>query len=280
MRKDSDVKAGRIATTAIAVAAAAVVILPATTKAAVFANLGAAAASASGTAVTVTSNSGPPPEVVTISNVLNVSATNGFNLDVQDSSGGVELFRFPTSAFATPSTFTPAVGDVIDVTATNSPFNGNNEFSNVAASVTLDHTGTFTPTAIKTTQANDAFAGVTPADKIFLDETVTLNNVTITPVTANQTAFAQNGTYDATDAFGTTLLFINAATSASAVGAFIGQNIPTGPVNVTGFVDWFSTGSEIEINPTAIVAAPEPAALGLLAAAGTLMAIKRRGRRA
>jgi hypothetical protein len=269
-------KAGRTATAAIALAAAAVILPAGTSQAVTFANIAAANAAGSGT---VTVNSTPPSEVVTISNVLNVNATNGFNVDVQDSSGGTELFRFPASAFV--GGFTPAVGDVIDVTATDSPFQGNNEFSNVGASVTLDSTGTFTAPAATTTQVNDAFAGaLNAANKILLDETVTLNNVIITPVTVGQTAFATNGSYDATDASGTTILFINAATSASAVNVFAGQNIPTGPVNVTGFVDWFSTGSEIEINPTAITPAPEPAALGLIAAAGALMTIKRRGRRA
>jgi hypothetical protein len=267
MRKESDVKAGRIATTAIAVAAAAVVILPATSRATTFADLALANASASGTAVTV--------DNVTISDLLNLSTTNGYNIDVQDTSGGTQLFRFPTTAF---TSFTPAIGQVVDVTATNSPFGGNNEFSNVGASVSLvNATSTFVPTTVTTAQLNDAFTGTVPADKLFLDETVTLANVTIS---STNTTFAVSTTYNASDALGTSVLFIPAATSYSFVAALAGQSIPTGPVNITGFVDYFSTGSEVELYPTAITPVPEPAALGLIAAAGTLMAVKRRGRRA
>jgi hypothetical protein len=265
MRKESNSKARRTAAAVIALAASAVVIVPATTAlASTYSDIALANASSSGSSVTV--------DNVTISNVLNYNSSYGYNLDIQDASGGTQLFRFPTTAF-NPA-FTPAVGQIIDVTATNDPFGGNNEFSNSSASVSLVSTGAFVPPVITTSIANSATP--TGAGSTYLSETVQLDNVRITAGTAAATSpdFLSGGTYFATDAFGTAELYIY--NSDSAVAALEGTPVPTGPVNITAFVDYYSTGSIVELYPTAIAATPEPAALGLVAAAGALMVARRK----
>lgn len=246
----------------LAAAALAAALQATATYATTYSNIAAANASSSGGTVTVNN--------VTLSSVLNYSATNGYNLDLQDSSGGVQAYRFPASAF---SGFTPAVGDIVDVTATNDPYEDNPEFSNTSAAVSLVSAGTFTPATVTAAQANGATTNG------LIAEMVTVPNVIITDDAAagtTGTTFTSDGTYDATDSTGSLETYIY--NSDSAVAALEGQTIPTTPVNITGYLDYYSGGGLVEIYPTAISAVPEPASLGLLVLGGLATLTRRRGR--
>jgi hypothetical protein len=60
------------------------------------------------------------------------------------------------------------------------------------------------------------------------------------------------------------------ASSYAPDGAMGGAPIPQGLVNVTGFVDSFSSGDEFV--PLAITVVPEPSSLGLLGLVGSILA--------
>ena len=75
-----------------------------------------------------------------------------------------------------------------------------------------------------------------------------------------------NETFTVTDGSGNSMALFDWVSSYSTCAAFGDQAIPTGPVDLTGFVDVFGTGAtaSAEFVPISITAVPEPANLGIL----------------
>ena len=81
-----------------------------------------------------------------------------------------------------------------------------------------------------------------------------------------------NETFTVTDGSGNSMTLFDWVSSYTTCEAFGDQAIPTGPVDVTGFVDVFGAGAtaSAEFVPISITAAPEPASFGFIGAGAWL----------
>ena len=234
------------------------------------------AASSSPITVSLTSN-----PVVTA--VVATTATNN-TLLLQDNTGAVEAFRVPTTLY------TPTIGDTITATAAFTSFHGLFELTTTAPGYTA-----FSKTGTAALPAQSVFTTTglqngSPVGQAQQSTLGTLSGVTITATgTAGTTTFSSGGTYNATDANGTALIFVGTGSP------LIGQAVPTSAVNVFGYLGQFDSAATAfgpgaastntyEIDPLTIsavtgAAAPEPGALvAMLTGSGILgmAAIRRR----
>jgi hypothetical protein len=241
------------------------------------ANIATIESQASGTPATLDSN----PVVTALGSVAG-TALDGYTYTnnailAQDSTGSLELFGHLPSG----STYTPAVGDTVTASGTYSPFNSIPEIGTLTA---LSKTGTATVPAPMVLTVKQV-SGQTLTNSV-LGYYVAFNNVLIeedtalttpNPVPGNFPTHA-NGTYTLYDASDTSqsfpLTMFQYASSYSAAGALGGTVIPTGPVDLTGTLDLFSSGPEFI--PFSVTAVPEPTSLSLLGVGGLLLARRRR----
>jgi hypothetical protein len=230
-------------------------------------------------ATTVTGTADDSPIVTQI--ISDTGTQSTFLL--QDASGAIDVFR------NNDSTYTPAVGDAVDITANSVSFHGLFEMESTFTSVTKISSGNSLPAKSVFTISNTE-SGSSAA--VALQSTLgTLSGVTFvagpsnTPTTGT---FASNGTYTVSDGVtsGFTTIFVPSTDT-----ALIGTAIPTGAVNIFGYLGQFdsaigtaATGSTatstngIELDPLSFTPAattPEPASLGLLSI-GALVGLRRR----
>jgi len=194
----------------------------------------------------------------------------------QDSTGSVELFgHLPTGS---P---TPAVGDTINVAGTFSPYNSIPEIETLTSFSVTGTAPVPAPLPITVAQLQGE-----PDDTI-LGYYLSLSGVTITPDTGDGSpnpvpgSFPthSNGDYYVNDSLGNQVVMYQYASSYSAAGSLGGTVIPTGPVNVTGTIDYYAPDSEVEFIPFSVTAVPEPASASLLILGGAALIARRRGRR-
>jgi len=213
----------------------------------------------------------------------------GWSALVQDQSGSLDLFV--SSATLTTlnhqAGYNLAAGDGVNSAGQWSPFDQIPElaFSTVAASnnyLTVQSTGNALPTPPSFTvnqidlpgggvSNNLAAAGFyLEIQNATISDTQTGANASVFPTYAQAATYTE--TYSVSDGTGTMELF-DWVTSYSKCGAMGGTAVPTGPVDIYGFVDAFSGSPEFV--PLAIV--PEPSAF-VLAGMGLLglLAIRRR----
>jgi hypothetical protein len=188
-----------------------------------------------------------------------------------DSTGSLDIF-YNSSV----SSYAPTLGDGLSVAGTWSPFDGIPEVENSGAvqalSITKESSGNsyLSPMLVTIPTINvtsETSTGVinTPYAGYYLQ----LNNVTI-GATGNWPTHA-NDTTTVSDGVNTMVLYFWASSYAT-IGAMGGSAIPTGPVNVDGFVDFFAASSEAEFVATSITPVPEPTALSLCGGIGSLLA--------
>jgi len=228
----------------------------------------------SGTAATYDNASGAFPVVNAILSSPG-SGDGGYTYNnwvflAPDSTGSLDIF-YNSSV----SSYAPTLGDGLSVTGTWSPFDGIPEVENSSAqalSITKESSGNsyLSPTVVTIPQINvtsETANGLinTPYVGYYLQ----LNNVTI-GATGNWPTHA-NETTTVSDGVNTMVLYFWAS-SYSTIGAMGGAAIPTGPVDMTGFVDFFASSSEAEFVPTSISPVPEPSALSLCGGIGSLLA--------
>jgi hypothetical protein len=199
---------------------------------------------------------------------------------IQDAAGGIDVFR------NADATYTPAVGDAISIGANIVSFHGLFELEAPFTTVTKVSSGNALPAQDVFTIANTENGSTTGV--AMQSELGTLSNVTFNsePGDTAGTTFASNGTYSVTDGVtsGFTTIFVP-----STATALIGQTIPTGPVNISGYFGQFdstitssaagsgaSSANGFELDPLTITATPEPASLGLLGIGGLMIARRRR----
>jgi hypothetical protein len=272
---------------------------------------------ASGTGVTYDGNGNYPVVTAILSaphgSVYNPGATldgytyNNWSYFAADPSGSIDLFY--SSSLSEPYS-SPTVGDTIIVQSLSggpggnySPFDGIPEIANSSANpLTIQGPGSsgnspYNPTPTLTTIPIINVGTTLPAGgginaSGLAGTLLQLHNVTISGAGTTWAVHA-NTTATITDGSGNSMVMFLWASSYSTCAAIAstaanpvagsGNPVPTGPVNMTGFVDDFyssSTGiTEAEFVPTSITSVPEPTGLAMFGVGGLLtlaMALRRR----
>ena len=230
------------------------------------------------TAVTYDNASGAYPVVTAVLTQAGaVSGTHTYSttaLLAQDSSGSIDIYGSQITGY------TPTVGDAISVTGTYSPFHQLPEIVNSSTYGTLGITpissGNTVPSPLLLTvpQANVTTLGVGIAGYL-----IQIDNVTISGGSAYSSVFPTyangNVAYTITDGSSNSMEYYDYVTSYSTSAAFGGQAVPTGPVDLVGFMEVYPTPSPgipeftaLEILPAG-ASAPEPTSL-LLCGMGLL----------
>jgi hypothetical protein len=196
---------------------------------------------------------------------------------LNDGTGGIIAYSEPIATYAAH------VGDVIDITAKNSPYQGGAELTSTSYAVSVDSVGSGTSTPLPVTTA-DLTSGTDAEVSLPVSELyVTLSDVTFP---AGTTSLGTKTAYTVTDSSGGTGTIYTYTTYSQVAAAVTAANatpgLLAGPVDITGYVDEYQSGSNpatFEIYPTSIVAsasAPEPASLGLLGMGALAMLARRR----
>lgn len=211
-------------------------------------------------------------EILSQPGTVNGRTYTNWSILVNDGSGSIDLF----GALPAGTSFTPAVGDALSVSGTYSPFDQIPEVASMTA-VTLISTGNSVPAPLNVTIPD---INITPTLPLSVaGYFLSLNNVTISGGSGNFGTSTM--TLTITDPASNSMTMFYWPTSYSVANVNLnGTAIPTGPVNLTGFVDEFSGTPEF-VPMTITAAAPEPASLAALGlGALALLARRRRVNRA
>lgn len=215
--------------------------------------------------------------------------TYGWSFLATDATGSIDIFASSATLNTVAPGYSPSVGDAISVSGSYQPFDQIPEIDSTTAgkggpltSVALQSQGNAVPAPVPVTigQINVQTLPFNVAGYL-----LQLNNVTIGgnsgPYATTFPTYSQvTGapiptaveTYTVSDGVNTMTLF-DWVTSYSVDGAMGGNAVPTGPVNMTGFVDVFGSGStaSAEFIPMSITAAvPEPSVMNLCGAGSVL----------
>jgi hypothetical protein len=191
----------------------------------------------------------------------------------QDTTGSLDMF-YSTSVVGGLG-YTPLVGDTLIIAGNYSPFDGIPEIANSAThplSVTYGTSGNplYSASPVLTTipTINVGTNGYGLSLSGLGGKLLQLNNVTISGAGANWTTHA-NVTGTITDQSANSMTMYLWASSYSTAGAIAaaGGPVPTGLVDMTGFIsDFYSTVTSSiapEFVPTSITVVPEPMAMTL-----------------
>ncbi|MGA2062799.1 MAG: PEP-CTERM sorting domain-containing protein [Thermoguttaceae bacterium] len=222
------------------------------------------------TGITLDSN----PVVTAILNTP--GTTNGFTTSswsflVNDGTGSMDYYG-NTDGYTTPT-----VGDIISVTnGKYSPYHQIPELAYnagpPATAISLLSSGNAVPapTVAAIPQINVATEPLNYAGYMLELDNVTIDNL---PTDANgglwgdsKTGTAANQSYTVKDSSNNSMTLYYWPTSYSTDAAMYGTAIPTGPVNITGFVSVYGTPGTAEFTPTMVTSVPEPGTLFLLGA--------------
>lgn len=232
----------------------------------------------SGTAVTYDNASGAYPVISAILSqpgTLDGYTYSSWSILAADSTGSLDLF----GALPSGTSFTPAAGQAISVSGTYSPFHQIPEIGTLTALSLISSGNAVSPPGVYTILTLTA-SGTGPIPQSIAGQLVTLDNVSLytdsaatIPVSGNFATHANVALY-AKDAGGNIMEIYDWASSYSTCGALGGTPIPTGLVDITGFVSQSSTFPP-ELTPYSITSVPEPATLSLCGAGGLLMLVSR-----
>lgn len=192
---------------------------------------------------------------------VNGHTYNSWAIFAQDATGSIDLFGTLPSGTTEPN---PTVGDAVNAAGAFWWYHQMPEFEYMT-SLTQVSTGNSVPTPSVFTIPD---LNVTSLPENQLGYVLQLQNVTIytdagatTPASGN---FANgNTTFYLKDSDGNVMGMYFWVTSYSVDGEMIGTPIPTGPVNVTGFMTVYP-GSPGQITPLAFTAVPEPMTVALV----------------
>jgi hypothetical protein len=238
---------------------------------------------ATGTAVTYDNASGAYPVITAILSQPVVGTLDGYTytkwaMFAADSTGSLDVY----GALPSGTSFTPAVGDAISASGTYSPYDQIPELATLT-SLSLFSTGNAVSSPGVSTIPTLTASGTGLIPQSLSGYLVTLDNVSLytdsaatIPVSGNFATHA-NTTLYAKDAGGNIMEIYVWASSYSVDGAMGGTPIPTGTVDMTGFIDQSGT-YPVEFVPMSITSVPEPTTLSLCGA-GALLALTFRLRR-
>jgi hypothetical protein len=209
-----------------------------------------------------------------------VGSLDGYNYTkyailAQDATGSIDLF----GALPSGSTYVPTVGDQINVSGTYSPFDQIPEIASITSISQVSSGNTVPAPVVYTIPQLTSSSTIPLSQEGYL---LSLNNVSLytssaatIPVSGNFATHA-NTTLYAEDGSGNIMEVYVWASSYSTDGALGGTPIPTGPVDITGFVSQSGT-FPVQITPFSITSVPEPASMTLGGVAALLaMAWRRR----
>jgi hypothetical protein len=245
---------------------------------------------ASGSAATIGNPAGDPTAVVqailSAPGSVNGRTYSSYAILTNDGTGSLDLFG------TLPAGYVPAVGDAVSAAGTYSPFHQIPENGTIT-SLTQVSTGNAlapitTATIPQMNQATMPLGGPpVPGGSAVGEYLFNVNNVTLSTnpgsggsvLTPGMTFPNTNLDFLMTDSSSNSMVFFYWPTSYSMVNAnLFGQTVPTGPVDMTGFVSVFGTGASAtpEFTPISITAVPEPASLGLLGIGGAMLLVRKR----
>jgi len=179
-----------------------------------------------------------------------------WSIFAQDSTGAIDLFGSLPGGTTEP---TPTVGDAVNAAGTFSPFH---QIPEIASMTSLTHvsTGNSVPTPMGYT-VSQSIAGY-----VLRLQNVTLYTDSAATIPVSGNFAAANTALYAKDSNGDIMETYFWYTSYSADGAMVGNPIPTGPVDIIGFVSQSGSFAP-EITPLAFVTVPEPSTMVLIALA-------------
>jgi hypothetical protein len=191
----------------------------------------------------------------------------------QDSTGSLDIFS-PLTGLG----YTPTAGDAISVSGTYSPFHQIPEIATIT-SISLHSTGNAVSSPGVFTIPTLTASGTGPIPQSIAGHLVTLDNVSLytdsaatIPVSGNFATHANVALY-AKDGSGNIMEVYDWASSYSTCGALGGTPIPTGLIDITGFLSQSGTFAP-EITPFSITSVPEPSTLALSALGGLALLLK------
>ena len=212
--------------------------------------------SSSGAAYTLDNASGQYPVVTQIlsqpGTVNGLTYTN-WAFFANEGTGSIDVFgKMPTG-----STYTPTVGDAITATGTYSPFDQIPELATLTA-ITKTSSGNVVPAPTVTTIPTINVAPTLPFN--VAGYMLEVDNVTISGEGNAGAAFGKTNSPTGaliTDGNENSMTLFYWPTSYSVANAnMFGRTIPTVPVSMTGFVDFFASVGHAEFSPITITAPP------------------------
>jgi hypothetical protein len=245
---------------------------------------------ASGSPATIGTPGSDPAAVVqailSAPGTVNGRTYSSYAILTNDGTGSLDLFG------TLPAGYVPAVGDAVAATGSYSPFHQIPEIGTITSLSQVSTGNALAPITTATipqmNQTTMPLGGPpVPGGSAIGEYLFNVNNVTLSSnpgsggntLTPGMTFPNTNLDFLMTDSSNNSMVFFYWPTSYSMVNAdLFGQTVPTGPVNMTGFVSVFGTGASAtpEFTPISITAVPEPATLGILAIGGAMLLGRKR----
>jgi hypothetical protein len=227
-------------------------------------------------ATVVTLNSSPVvTAILSAPGTLDGYTYTSYSFLAQDTSGSIDVFGSLSGLG-----YTPTVGDAITVNGTFSPYHQIPEIGTVTA-ISASSSGNPLFGIPITTIPLAIASGTGTLPQSLAGTLLTINNVTLytdaaatTPVSGNFATHANTALY-MKDSGGNIMELYVWASSYSTCGALGGTPIPTGTVNVTGFLSQSGTFAP-EMTPFSITQVPEPSTLALVGLGVVGLLIRRR----
>lgn len=226
--------------------------------------------SGGGTASTYDNSSGAYPvvsDILTTPGTLDGYTYTRYVYLLADSTGSIEMYY---SSSVSP--YVPTIGDALSISSMPyDPFDGIPEGGGAGMTIALQSQGNAvaapqleTIPQINVTALDDYnLVGPDPGTAgAFGGYLVTVDNVTLANGGTVWATHSNTQTY-MSDQDGNSMILYQYASQYEQAAALGGTAVPTGLVDVTGFVDFYAPSSEAEFCPISITPVPEPSMLGL-----------------